>query len=153
GEEEVAQRAHLWWVLGLAKEITPQIEGGSQDALGLECQLDRLDAEMPNLRVALEFARECCELNVVLRIVGPLGRFAYLRGHYREIRQWMDAAVVAGPDAPAALRAKTLLGSGHLALLQCDYLPAVRRLEAALRLYRELSDTQGEASALQVLGS
>jgi len=153
GEEETAQRAHLWWVVGLVEQITPQIEGGSEDALGLERQLDRLDAEMANLRVALEFARGCCELNVTLRIVGPLGRFAYLRGHYQEIRQWMDAAVVAGTDAPAVLRAKTLLGSGHLALLQCDYLPAVRRLEAALRLYRELSDTQGEASALQVLGS
>jgi len=153
GEEEAAQRAHLWWVVGLVEQVTPQVEGGSEDALGLERQLDRLDAEMPNLRVALEFARGCCELNVTLRIVGPLGRFAYLRGHYQEIRQWMDAAVVAGTDAPAVLRAKTLLGSGHLALLQCDYLPAVRRLEAALRLYRELSDTQGEASSLQVLGS
>src|SRR6516164_9500853 len=153
GEEEAAQRAHLWWVVGLVEQVTPQVEGGGEDALGLERQLDRLDAEMANLRVALEFARGCCELNVTLRIVGPLGRFAYLRGHYQEIRQWMDAAVVAGTDAPAVLRAKTLLGSGHLALLQCDYLPAVRRLEAALRLYRELSDTQGEASALQVLGS
>jgi tetratricopeptide (TPR) repeat protein len=65
----------------------------------------------------------------------------------------MDAAVMAGADAPAALRAKALLGSGRLALLQCDYLPAVRRLEAARRLYQELDDAQGVASTLQVLGS
>ena len=36
----------------------------------------------------------------------------------------MDAAVTADPGAPAALRAKALLGSGGLALLQCDYAPA-----------------------------
>ena len=65
----------------------------------------------------------------------------------------MDAAVASYPDAPAALRAKALLGSGRLALLQCDYEPAVRRLEAALRLYRELDDARGIASGLQVLGS
>ena len=58
-----------------------------------------------------------------------------------------------GPDAPAGLRAKALLGGGRLALLQCDYAPAVRRLEAALRLYRELGDPRGIASSLQVLGS
>jgi predicted ATPase/two-component SAPR family response regulator len=153
GEEGYAHQAHLRWAVGLVEEITPRIEGGGEDALGLERELDRLDAEMPNLRVALEFARGCCEPEVALRIVGPLGRFAYLRGHYQEIRQWMDAAVLAGTDAPAVLRAQTLLGSGRLALLQCDYPPAVRRLEAALRLYRELGDAQGEAGALQVLGS
>ena len=65
----------------------------------------------------------------------------------------MDQAVLDGADAPAALRAKALLGSGRLALLQCDYAPAVRRLHAALRLYRELGDPGGIASALQVLGS
>ena len=64
----------------------------------------------------------------------------------------MDTAVTRCPDAPAALRAKALLGGGGLALLQCDYAPAVRRLEAALRLYRELDDDRGIASSLRVLG-
>ena len=84
---------------------------------------------------------------------GRLGRYAYLRGRYHEVRQWMDAAVTSYPDAPAGLRAKALLGSGRLALLQCDYAPASRRLEAALRLYRELDEPRGISGALQVLGS
>ena len=152
-EEEAARRAHLRCFVGLVEEVAPRIDGGREGPLGLERELDRLDAETPNLRVALEFARDCGDANAALRIAGPLGRFAYLRGHYHEIREWMDTAVTAGPDAPAALRAKALLGSGRLALLQCDYRPAVRRLEAALRLYRELGDAHGLASALQVLGS
>jgi predicted ATPase/DNA-binding SARP family transcriptional activator len=152
-EEETARGALLWWAVGLVEEVAPRIEGGRAGVLGLERELDRLDAEMPNLRVALEFARGSGEADAALRIAGPLGRFAYLRGHYHEIRQWMDAAVVAGTDAPAVQRAKALLGSGRLALLQCDYPPAVRRVEAALRQYRELGDARGVASALQVLGS
>ena len=152
-EQEATRRAHLRCFAGLVEQVAPRIEGGHEGPLGLERELNRLDAETPNLRAALEFARECGDANAALRIAGPLGRFAYLRGHYHEIREWMDAAVTAGPDAPAALRAQALLGSGRLALLQCDYLPAVRRLEAALRLYRELGDARGVASALQVLGS
>ena len=152
-EKDAARRAHLRYFAGLVEEVTSRIDGGREGALGLERELDRLDAETPNLRMALEFAHNSGDANAALRIAGPLGRFAYLRGHYHEIRAWMDTAVTAGADAPAALRAKALLGSGRLALLQCDYRPAVRRLEAALRLYRELSDAQGTASALQVLGS
>src|SRR6266702_772748 len=152
-EEEATRRAHLRCFAGLVEQVAPRIEGGSEGPLGLERELGRLDAETPNLRVALEFAHHSGDANAALRIAGPLGRFAYLRGHYHEIREWMDTAVTADTDAPAALRAQALLGSGRLALLQCDYLPAVRRLEAALRLYRELGDARGVASALQVLGS
>jgi DNA-binding SARP family transcriptional activator len=152
-EVEATRRAHLQCFAGLVEQVAPRVDGGHEGPLGLERELDRLDAEMPNLRVALEFAHDRGDANAALQIAGPLGRWAYLRGHYQEIREWMDAAVTAGTDAPAALRAKALLGSGRLALLQCDYQPAVRRLEAALRLYRELGDAPGAASTLQVLGS
>jgi predicted ATPase/DNA-binding SARP family transcriptional activator len=167
-EDEPTRRVHLRCFVDLVERAGRRLEhreqelggdrGGSLSQGGwspdsLERTLDRLDAETPNLRAALEFARESGDAVAALRIAGPLDRYAYLRGHYHEVRQWMDAAVTADPGAPAALRAKALLGSGRLALLQCDYAPAVRRLEAALRLYRELDDAEGIASALQVLGS
>jgi predicted ATPase/DNA-binding SARP family transcriptional activator len=168
GEEVSTRRAHLCCFADLVERAGRRLEHREQDLGGdrggslsrggwspdsLERTLDRLDTETPNLRAALEFARESGDAVAALRIAGPLDRYAYLRGHYHEIRQWMDAAVTADPDTPAALRAKALLGGGRLALLQCDYAPAVRRLEAALRLYRELDDAEGVASALQVLGS
>jgi predicted ATPase/DNA-binding SARP family transcriptional activator len=168
GEEARARRAHLRCFVGLVERAGRRLDHREQDLGGdrggslsrggwgpdsLERTLDRLDTETPNLRTALEFARESGNAVAALRIAGPLGRYAYLRGHYHEVRQWMDAAVTADPAAPAALRAKALLESGRLALLQCDYAPAVRRLEAALRLYRELDDASGIASTLQVLGS
>jgi predicted ATPase/two-component SAPR family response regulator len=150
-ESERVRRAHLGYFTELAETAATRIEGVEAGATGLEHELDRLDVELPNLRRAFEFAQG--EPAAALRIVGPLDRYAYLRGRYHEIRQWMDEAVTSYPDAPAELRAKVLLGSGRLALLQCDYAPAVRRLEAALRLFRELDDPRGIANALQVLGS
>jgi predicted ATPase/DNA-binding SARP family transcriptional activator len=152
-ETDRARRAHLGYFTALVEGAAGRIERGEGGPGGLELELDRLDAELANLRGALEFAQESGDTVAALRIAGPLDRYAYLRGRYHEVRQWMDAAVTADPGAPAALRAKALLGGGRLALLQCDYAPAVRRLEAALRLYRELDDAKGIAGALQVLGS
>ena len=153
GEYDQARWAHLEYFTGLADGATARIEQVEGGASQLELELDRLDAELPNLRRAFEFAQESGDPVAPLRLAAPLDRYAYLRGRYHEVRQWMDAAVTSGPDAPAALRAKALLGGGRLALLQCDYAPAVRRLEAALRLYRELGDPRGIAGSLQVLGS
>jgi predicted ATPase/DNA-binding SARP family transcriptional activator len=145
GERDQARRAHL-------EHFTELVEEAAVRA-GQAAELDRLDAELPNLRRAFEFALGAGDPVAALRIAGPLDRYAYLRGRYHEVRQWMDAAVTAGAGAPAALRAQALRGGGRLALLQCDYTPAVRRLEAALRLYRELGDPRGIADSLQILGS
>ena len=144
---------------GLLRRFVEQIEpriAGRDDGnapVDLERELNRIEAETPNLRAALEFARGSGDVRGALRIAGPLERYAYLRGQYSEVRHWMDAAVTIGPATSEVLLAKALLGSGRLALLQCDYAPAIRRLEAALRLYRELDDPQGTARALQALGS
>ena len=152
-EYDQARQAHLEYFTELADGATARIEQVEAGAGRLELELDRLDGELPNLRRAFEFAQESGDPVAALRLAAPLDRYAYLRGRYHEVRQWMDAAVTCCPDAPAALRAKALLGGGRLALLQCDYAPAVRRLEAALRLYRELGDPRGIAGSLQVLGS
>jgi predicted ATPase/DNA-binding SARP family transcriptional activator len=153
GEEEQVRQAHLACFARLVEGVAPQIERGTEGLAALERELDVLDAERPNLRAAIQFARSRHDAVGALRIAGPLGRYAYLRGHYHEVRQWMDTAVSASGETPAGLRAAALLGSGRLAHLQCDYVPAVRRLEAALRLYRDLEDSRGIGSALQVLGS
>jgi predicted ATPase/DNA-binding SARP family transcriptional activator len=153
GESDWVRQAHLGYFTDLVATAAARIDGVDAGGDGLELELDRLDAELPNLRKAYDFAVETSDPVAALRIAGRLDRYAYLRGRYHEIRQWMDAAVTSYPDAPADLRAKVLLGSGRLALLQCDYAPAVRRLEAALRLYRELADPRGIYGGLQVLGS
>ena len=154
-EEDAARHAHLRFFADFVEQIEPRISR-SDDVPGpvdLERELNRIEDETSNLRAALEFARAEGDVHAALRIAGPLERYAYLRGQYSEVRHWMDSAVTIGPDAPAVLLAKALLGSGRLALLQCDYAPAIRRLEAALRLYRELDDAQGSGRTLVALGN
>ena len=153
GETAQVRQAHLDYVTGLVEHAAAGIERVEEQAGPLELELDRLDIELPNIRRAFEYAQDCGDPAAALRIAASLDRYAYLRGRYHQVRQWLDQAVASCPDGPAELRAKALLGSGRLALLQCDYTPAVRRLEAALRLYRELDDPRGIAGALQVLGS
>jgi predicted ATPase/DNA-binding SARP family transcriptional activator len=151
GELDEVRRAHLAYYTGFAEQAGALVDRA--DADGLEFELDRLDLERANLRVASDYARQSSDAVAALRIAGSLGRYAYLRGHYNEIRHWMDLAVTAGPTAPPQLRARALFGSGRLAHLQCDYEPAVRRLDAALLLYRSLDDAAGIAACLQALGS
>jgi predicted ATPase/DNA-binding SARP family transcriptional activator len=150
-ELDQARLAHLAYFTEFAEQAGARVEAAA--AVGLEAELDGLDAERANLRAASEFARQRGDAVAALRIAGQLGRYAYLRGHYHEVRQWMDLAVAAGQAAPPQLRARALFGSGRLAYLQCDYQPAVRRLDAALLLYRSLGDAAGAASCLQALGS
>ena len=151
GELDQARRAHLAYYTEFAEQAGERVEQAA--AAELEAELDGLDLERANLRAATEYARESGNATAGLRIAGQLGRYAYLRGHYQEVRELMDQAVAAGPAAPPQLRAKALYGSGRLAHLQCDYAPAVRRLDAALLIYRAIGDSAGIASCLQALGS
>ena len=93
------RRAHLRWYVGFVEQTVPRIDrgdGGPQHSSASSTR-GRRDA---NLRAALEFARQDGDTIAALQIAGPLGRYAYLRGHYHEVREWMDAAVTAAARTP-----------------------------------------------------
>ena len=132
GEYDNVSRAHLRYYSALVCDVEPRLVGPTQ-----KLELDRLELEGNNLRVALAFARDHRETADGIRLAANLWRLCYLRGHYREGREWLDWAATVDADVPPELRAKALHGGGSLAFLQCDYAAAVRRLDAGLRLYRE----------------
>ena len=148
GEHPAASQAMLAWYLDLAERTEAGLTGPGQARAG-----GQLQAEAHNLRAVLQDARDRKDVTAALRLAGALAPFWYLRGHYREGRDWLDWALAAPGVPPAAVRAKALAGSGKLAHLQCEYPAAVRRLEAALALYRDLGDRRGVAGVLQALGS
>jgi DNA-binding SARP family transcriptional activator len=147
GERPATDEALLAAYLDLAERTEEELTGPDQAGAG-----ERLQAEVHNLRSVLQTARDNEDITAALRLAGALSRFWYMRGHYREGREWLDWALAAPGDAPAPVRAKALVGSGTLAHLQCEYPAAVRRLEGALRIYRELGDRRGIAGVLQALG-
>lgn len=148
GEAGAVRHRHADFFVRLAEEAEPELTGAQQ-----RVWLDRLEAELDNLRTALGWSLEGGEQEVGLRLAGALWWFCYLRGHYDEGREWLEGALARGEDSPAPLRAKALIGAGVLAFLQCEYGLATARLEEGLSLWRELEDKRGVASALQVLGS
>jgi predicted ATPase/DNA-binding SARP family transcriptional activator len=148
GESDSVSRAHLRHYADLVCAVEPRLTGPDQSR-----ELDGLELEGNNLRVALGYARERGVTADGMRLAANLWRLCYLRGHYREGREWLDWAATVDPDGPPEVRAKAFHGGGALAFLQCDYPAAVRRLDASLLLYRTLGDEEGTALVLQTLGS
>ncbi len=148
GELDATGLAHLEYFTCLAEESAPRLTGE-----GVLAELGRLEAEGSNLRAALSFARARGEHLLGVRLAAALWSLCYLRGLYREGRQWLDWAVEVGGNAPVEVLAEALRGSGTLAFLQCDYEMAQRRLNSSLQRYRQLDDNQGVAEVLLTLGS
>ena len=148
GEFPAASEAMFGWYLDLAERTETELSGRDQAEAA-----ERLQAEAHNLRAVLQAARDRKDITGTLRLATALVQFWYLRGHYREGRDWLDWALAAPDGAPAEVRAKGLQGTGMLAHLQCEYPAAVRRLEGALALYRELGNRRGVAGILSSLGS
>ncbi|HLW48453.1 MAG TPA: tetratricopeptide repeat protein [bacterium] len=135
---------HLDFFLRLAEEIEPKLEGAEQ-----EVWVNRLEAEHDNLRAALEWSiKNTAESG--LRLVGALGRFWLVRGHFTEGYRWlMEALKIHGS---AVQRTKALDATGLLALRRGDYATARLLYEESLSIYRELGDRRGLADAIHSLG-
>ena len=146
-EIEAAQCAHAAHFLALAEVAEAALTGPHQAAW-----LKRLETEHDNLRAALGWATACGEAETALRLAGSLWRFWQMRGHVREGRRWLAAALaLPAPDAPAT-RGKALNGAGVLAFQQGEY-AASRALHGEdLALRRALGDDRGVAQALNNLG-
>jgi predicted ATPase/DNA-binding CsgD family transcriptional regulator len=114
--------------------------------------LDRLDPEHDNLRAALAWAVAQRDDEAALRLSGSLGGFWCLRGHIGEGRRWLEASLAIGADAPAAHRARALLGLGWFANVLGDPERGTAVLQESLALYRSLGDRSGTGNALNLLG-
>ena len=148
GEERAVRQRHAQFFLELAEAAEPEL-GGKEQVLWL----DRLEAELDNLRAAAVWFGEGGPRTAHLRLAGSLWRFCYLRGLYEQGGRWLEGALTSENGAPSPALAKVYLGAGVLTFLQCEYDRARGRLEEALALYRDLGDDQGIASASQTLGS
>jgi len=149
-EGQATRNQHLAYFLALAETVEEKLVGADQQ-IGLE----HLEIEHDNLRAALEWATGSdTEQEAGLRLAGALWRFWFIRGHFREGRDWL--ATFLQHDATPSLatpRAKALNGAGNLASSQGDFPTARALLEEGLALRRELGDTSGVATSLNNLGN
>ncbi len=145
GETENARDGHLNWALSLAEECEPQLSGPDAGAA-----MDRLEAELDNLRTALDWALQS-RPDAALRLGGALGWFWWGRDYHGEGRRWLDRALAANGE-PTPRRMKALHAAGWLAHHQRDLAEARALLEESLAIARDVGDLGGVAWALHCLG-
>jgi predicted ATPase/DNA-binding CsgD family transcriptional regulator len=151
GEATQLYGCHAAYFLALAEVADPKLKTGEQLAW-----LARLEAEHDNLRAALArslgMTGTWSNPAVALRLAGALAWFWWMCGHYGEGRRWLNAALAAGEEAPAAARARALQGAGMMAYAQGDFGETVALQERSLALWREVGDTWGVAWLLGSVG-
>ena len=146
GELSSTRDRHLAHYVSLAEQAAPGLKGANSVTW-----LRRLDDELDNLRLALEWALEN-NVEAGLRLVSPIGRFWYLRGRAREHCDWITRLF----DKPEAqdhpvLHARALGMKASDLYALGDLTQAQACAEKSLALCRELGDRQGKAYSLYIL--
>ncbi|MDR7414986.1 MAG: tetratricopeptide repeat protein [Armatimonadota bacterium] len=146
GELDSAWRRHADFYLTLAERAAPALTSPEQGRW-----LDRLDRDYPNIRAALDRARQARDTALLPRFAAALWRFWNVRGYWMEGRAWTAAALPLVPADPTALRLQVLHGASVLAWRAREHAEATALAEEAIVLARRLKDGQAEAHALRTL--
>lgn len=139
-----ARIAHRDYYLALAEAAAPQLMAADQGAW-----LDRLDAELGNLRSAIAFSLTRTDLEPGLRLAASLREFWQARGHAAEgadvLRAFLDAPAAQGTTLP---RARALATAARLLEKTDGYAIAADYCEEALAIARAAGDEHLVAEAL-----
>ncbi len=148
GELETMQRYHGAYYLALTERIR---QGDASDDGRITA---RLIAEQRNLEIALQWALDCREADMVLQLCAALWPLWWSQGQLQEGYARLEKALTLADRTttqPMPL-ACTLLGAGILASAQGQYAEAVEHLEASLSLWRDLGNQRQMAASLRSLG-
>lgn len=146
GERGALQSAHAAWCRDLAASASAALTGTDQGAW-----LDRLDAELDNLRAAMTWGIEH-EPGAALQITSAPWRFWVARGRVREGREWIRHALAAGSDTPSAGRAAGLYAAAELAESLKELPEAIDLYARSQEMYAAAGDDAGVARCLNGRG-
>jgi predicted ATPase/DNA-binding SARP family transcriptional activator len=145
GEGELLRQGHLAYFVELAERAEPNLR-----AFGMIEWLNRLEAELDNIRIAMEYALES-DIEVQLRMASALLWFWWIRDYRLEGIGWLERALSieamergSKPLLPARamLRAQACYAAGSLATwwspLMREKDHAASLLEESLALFWEL---------------
>jgi predicted ATPase/DNA-binding SARP family transcriptional activator len=105
-----------------------------------------------NVMTALVWSREEGTAEDQLMLAALIWRLWWVKGAFAEGRQWLESALVRGPDADPRLRAPAFEGAAGLAWAHGDNANAEQYGEEARRLYAEIGDARGEGRTMTTLG-
>ena len=132
----------LAYLVEFIEKAEPQLELADQGSW-----LDRLEAEMDNIRAAIDWALERRDVNSALRIGGSLRRFWLIRNHDYEGFERLKT-ILLQPGEPTSARLRAMNTFFFLLWPQGRLIEAVPLIEAAVALGEELDDQWNTAFAL-----
>jgi len=139
--------AHAIAYRALAEEAEPQLRGPDQARW-----LDLIQAELPNIRQALQWAMRSGNLDQGLYTAADLWRFWQVRGHTHEARCHLEA-MLAQASGAAEARAAGNLAIAQCAFVQGDHAAVQEHVAAARDVHRRSGDTHSVAFGLMLLGA
>jgi predicted ATPase/class 3 adenylate cyclase len=145
GNGEAIRQQHLAYFVRLVEQAEPELYRSHQ-----VYWLNKLDDELDNLRLALEWALTA-NVEAGLRIASLPWRFWSERGYLRELGDWLSQ-LLKRSDRADSLHAKALVIYSFCFFRQGDFSETIRIAEQSLRLARTLSDRQMEAFSMAFLG-
>ena len=140
------RRAHAAYCLVLAEEGNPDLDPPARAVWLAQC-----DAEIDNLRAALDWLFQSDEIDWSLRLCVALFRFWDMREHMTEGRSRLEAVLLLAGPQHLKERARVSHFLGALTTTQGDFTSAHHFLEQALSLYEDLGDDPGIAASLNAL--
>ncbi|MCW3055319.1 MAG: hypothetical protein JWN14_4489 [Chthonomonadales bacterium] len=146
-ERDSFRTRHLDYFVALAEEADAQLSGKDQKAA-----LERLDAEVENLRQALRFSLER-EILSGLRLGYGLGRYWEIRGLFTEGEMWISALLAQTEATDRTIpRARVLDLAGWFRHILGDCEKADALLKESLAIFQEQGDRRDASVTLIKLG-
>ncbi|HJP65410.1 MAG TPA: hypothetical protein VKA30_03800, partial [Actinomycetota bacterium] len=151
GELADTERRHIEFFRGLAEEAIGHREGEERDEWLVQQAIERLDADLDNLRAAIEHARQGGRVTEALAIAAALRYFWLQRNHSAEgLRTLLDlieeGGVTEGPEFAAATSS-----AAAIAVWLGDYATGRRIGQLSVDEYRRLGLKWGYAEAMGTL--
>ena len=148
GEEPAIRDRHAAWVVQLAEQAEPHLEG-----IGQAAWLQRMEREADNIRSALAWLRERGNAEPALRLVPVLRLTWASRGRLLEGYEQAVAVADLPQSAPyPALRADALIAASFLARAAGDLERAYNATRASLAISHQIHDRKRAADGLVNLG-
>lgn len=149
GEADAVRTAHAIVFRDFAEQHHPN-RVGSQERV--ETRLQRIEADLANLRAALVWLAERGEAANLLRLAAALAVFWHLRTHLTEGREWLERALDASPREVSLPRGQAFVGLALILWAQSHYERAALAAQESRAMAQQLGDLELEANALHVLG-
>jgi predicted ATPase len=145
-DEAELRRRQALYAVDVAESESPL----HQDGLDLAVAYARVDAELDNLRAALEWARDSREDEIGLRLTASLEYYWRSRGLYQEQNAW-NALALERASSPARARMAVLnFSSAYAADRERDW----ERADALVAEWHRIAEQQGdEHEALRALNA